>query len=172
MPLKWKVFRIASYINLVLSLSNLGEYLYFIGHFHPDVQAFQKIVFIVSFSLFANASIVFLWILGKKYPDRNISQLTEGLVYFFSVFAFIACFLLLLFSTRIAIEIFRKTIFLKGLTTYGKFLVAFVVISIFLAGLNIFSGIRSFQLLKTIRKNREIVLEQISSLGSEPSEMR
>jgi len=163
LPLKWKVFRVLNYLQLIFAIGVIGLIIYSSSITRrglDDGSAFTYL-FIASFILMAASAILNIYITNRNFPDKPLASYTNTLHYFFLLFGIIiniSLFILLIIGVR---------------DTYNNEYVpgsVWFVLSIFILIwlINFWVIINQFQVKPFIRKNYQSNFSSlIDSIGKE-----
>lgn len=169
LPLKWKIFRIISYLHMVCTLGMGTFALYSIFNsrirFHSAEDVLSVLIFIFCPSILLANSSINIYLLERFYPDRLSGKKLQR----FSVLLFILSLLVVIAVVLLTIAGFSESLSGKNYTFRQGFMVfltlsGFAVIGV--TGLYIIVG--QVSLRRTIRRNQEAALN--SFLNDDPAQ--
>lgn len=169
LPLKWKIFRIVSYLHMTctLAMGTLALYTIFTAgiRFNSTEDILGVLILILCPTILLANSSVNIYLLEKFYPDRLFGKK----LYRFSVLLFILSLVVVIAVVLLTIAGFSETLSRKNYTFRDRLMIyltlsAFTVIG--LTGLYII--VSQVSLRRAIRRNHEASLN--SFLDSDPAQ--
>jgi len=162
MQLKWKIYKFLLVVNILLSFACIALYSYASIVLRITFTSANLLLIIATVIIVFHA-INFLWIINKRFPEKGLTSIIEGLAYTLNIVISVSC-LYILFYVSIISSIFIDK-FQNDFQLYKNIFFIAIVLFFFLAVLSIIALIFSFQILSFLSKNRSAILSQIDSIG-------
>jgi hypothetical protein len=162
LPLKWKIFRVLNYLQLIFSIGVIGliAYATLMRRTTPEDYIFL-LLFITCFSLMLGAAVLNIYITNRNMPDKPLFGFSNSLHYIFLVTGVIINLGLLALLIFAAVDTFGTDDDVVG--AWIALLVFF-----FLWLINFLVIVLQFQVKPFIRKNYQSNLTSlIDSIGKE-----
>jgi hypothetical protein len=162
LPLKWKIFRILNYIQLIFSIGVIGLTVNSStkGRSDPD-DSIYTYIFLGSFGVIAASSILNIYITGRNFPDKPLSGFSNSFHYVFLVLGLIQNLALLFLLIAGTVDLYNSN-------DMPPSMVIMLLIFYLIWLINLLVIIYQFQIKPYIRKNYQSSFSNlIDSIGKE-----
>ena len=161
MDSKIKIYCFALVINAMLILIAIALAVFVTTTTPSPFLKDTRWYFISPLIFFLINSLYILFFLNIKYPDQQISNKMEGFLYLFAVLTFLSGFFVIFFNS-----VFVSNILEDSFDPYKKVWRYVSIPSCIVMICSVSSAIYSFKILKSIRRNRQELAQQIRNIGT------
>ena len=165
MSFKWRVFGLAIFIGLTMSVFSIGGWALFYYNIRTEFFIGTSVyLFFGSLIFSAGFSIFLLWVLKNKFPGEFISNALQGWMYGLAILHFLNCIYFMIYGATYLKAFFNYKMPATNFIAFTKYL---MIETIGLGIISVYLGINGLMLINEIIRNRQDAIRNVSQIGKQ-----